>query len=115
VTGDDQTEAYFLSAVRLEMIADNNERAAELLSGVEFGVHAREAAILRVLVQPRVIGQKTYQTLSRFFDRIRKPGYRPKYFAETETLRLEIAIIRPRLSPHPNPVTWQEAIDAISR
>lgn len=105
---DSQGQAYYLAAVRLALLANEGERARELLkSRRSFRYHAEERALLVAMASDATDSAFRTQYAS-FFDKIREPLYQPPFFFELHEVRLELALLYDTFCGGP-PLDWWSA------
>jgi hypothetical protein len=114
---DAQTEAYYLAAVRLLMMAADWPGAIALLATRDFAHHGIEASALRAIVE--VKWQRRVDDLSGahgLLSELSDPGWTPPMFTEWEILRLELAALLEHNGDAVSPaVDWMAALRRISR
>lgn len=118
---DSQTQAYYLAAARLSLIAGNSETAKRLLATRKsLKWHSREAGILKALAAwvPLDVRQDDLRLLGEletYLDEVRRPGYQPRVFIEGFILPFELAALREKYFQNTDgAVDWARVIDAVS-
>jgi hypothetical protein len=119
---DSQGQANYLAAVRLALVAGDQEQARQLMkTRKSFRWHFEEFEILRGIIgtidegipeKGRVIMQAL---LEAYFNKIRDPHLKPDVFMETDILRLELGAIRDKYFVSPDGIiSWPRVIEALS-
>jgi len=118
---DSQTEAYYLNAVRLAIIAGDYPRAATLLHARRsLRSHREEYELLKALPDyvdtASSLVQQYRENFDTLFDRVRDPLFDPDQFIQVWIARFELGLIRElRLIRPGEPLDMHNVITAIAR
>jgi hypothetical protein len=109
-----QSEAYYLNAVRLYLIASNRDKAAELLGARKIKWHGDEAENLKRLAGGEDLGEADAERFDSLFLPLCSPRYFHNVFFELEIVRLELSVLRYQyFSASPGTIDWDRVIAQI--
>jgi hypothetical protein len=120
VSWDAQSQSYYLTAVRLALLAHDVERAwrlGEARAKRGFRHQADLWQITRATLEAARSGPSadSLSLVTDFFDLIRDPGFRPSAYSELDILRLEVSALRELYCINPGqPICWERVVCAIS-
>ncbi|MDP9191459.1 MAG: hypothetical protein M3P06_07135 [Acidobacteriota bacterium] len=115
---DSQSQAYYLAAVRLSLVAGDLDRAHELLKTKKsFKWHNTEHGLWKMLVEKRGQVRENAEFVALFnyyFAKLRDPSFVPDVYMETDVLRLELAAIADKyITSDDGRIDWPRAVDSI--
>ncbi len=110
---DDLHEAYYVSALRLELLAKDSTVERDVTPRRTFRYHTEGLSIVRLVLDPgrRPEGKREVDV---FFDKIRNPEYKPHVFSERDVECLEVSAMRyMKYLSFDESVDWWRAAQAV--